>query len=112
MKNTDSTIIKNQRISKLKGYHMKDEQGDLDFFEHENRLRKECYIKGDSLIFDIEGYQSYDITLRQIDTTDNILRWVIRLCDKAWMRKDLMRRFIEIASEQIEFDPWGGHSAG
>jgi hypothetical protein len=75
--------------------------------EYNQRLERECYVTGGCLVLDL-GTQPYEIELSRIDTPEKILIWSCHLCEKTWMRRDLMRRFIEVASEQIGFDPFAG----
>jgi len=66
-------------------------------------LDKECYVEDDFLVFNVSG-SSYEIGLDMLDTPQNILNWACHLSEKTWMRKDLLRYFMEIASSQIDYD--------
>ena len=66
-------------------------------FETMEALNKRCFISGNVIQFDVGG--PYKIAIERCDSPVKILDWIDHLCNKPWMTKELIQRFIQVACE-------------
>lgn len=63
--------------------------------EDEERLAKQVSIIDDYIVINV-SYE-YNIPLADCATHAQILGWVVHLCEKTWMTKEVLERFIKMA---------------
>ena len=60
-------------------------------------LEKQVYIDGNCIVINVT--HEYNIALSRCDTPEKLLGWVWHLCEKTWITRKVLCRFIEVASE-------------
>ena len=63
---------------------------------HLKKMTEQCYIKDGFIVFNVD--YEYNINLSRCDTPAKILGWVQHLCEKTWITRELIERFISLAT--------------
>lgn len=74
-----------------------------DYLRREEELSRIVTINDNCIIFHIPGEHidsEYDIALSSCKTAEQLVSWVFHLSGKQWVDRDILRRFIKIASER------------
>lgn len=65
---------------------------------HNNKLKKLVFVEDGLIVINVAG--EYCIELNRCNTAEKLLMWVHHLCDKSWITKEIIARFIEIACKE------------
>ena len=71
-------------------------------YARDAELAKQVQVDGDHIVINVN--HEYLIPKAQADEPAKILGWVMHLADKTWVTKELLQRFIEVASKEIGLD--------
>ena len=71
-----------------------------DIEKHMAELERQVYIEDNHVIINVE--YEYDIALSRCDTNEKLMAWVVHLCEKTWMTKVVLRRFIQLVQHHHE----------
>lgn len=71
------------------------------YFENEAELSRIITVDETHIVINIPGDHidgKYEIALSRISTAEDVVSWIFHLSAKSWVTRDILRRFIKVAS--------------
>lgn len=72
------------------------------YFENEKELSRIVTVDETHIVFNIPGDHidgTYEIALASCKSPEQVVSWIFHLSAKQWVNRDILRRFIKVASD-------------
>jgi len=72
------------------------------YADKEQRLNEIITVQDEHIVIAIPGNdfgQTYDIPLSNLKNGEQLVSWIFQLTEKNWIDRDILRRFIKVASK-------------